>query len=536
MTVRELGEAPPKPGVNGPWAGRRPVLRAFTTSAVTVVALIVLGAAIRILVARQSLFADELSTYWIVATHGLGGVLALLNGTYPGISHAEITPPLFFVLSWFSSQLGHAPILLRMPSLVAGILTIPVVYRLGVRTVGRPAATLGTALTTLSPFMIYYSAEARSYGVMMLLTAASTVSMLKALETRRARWWAAYGACSCGAFYAHYTSVFYLIGQFVWLLWACREAWLPATTANCGAVVGLLPWAHGLINDLRSPTANILSFLSPFTPSTVVHSLAHWAIGFPYVEAGGVTALPGRPALVLLAVAALLALAGAARRFEWDRSLGLDRRVVLVVGLALSVPFGEALVSTFSTQLFGVRNLAASWPALALAAAWMGMASGPRLRYSVAALSIGAFALGAFKMLTVHYARPDFRDAAAFLERRVPPGAIVIDTTASLSPGPLSGLDVALPAGRFRVVRAGSRTEHTHPFGLADPVTSLQQGVSRAVAQSRGGRMFVVAFASQSAPVIQILSRRYSLVRSRLYPEFVPLEVDIFAPRGSRGR
>src|ERR1700704_4557284 len=64
----------------------------------TVAALSVVGIVLRLLVAPQSLFGDELSTYWIVATHDLHGTLSLLYST-ASIHHAEITPPLTFVLS-----------------------------------------------------------------------------------------------------------------------------------------------------------------------------------------------------------------------------------------------------------------------------------------------------------------------------------------------------------------------------------------------------------------------------------------------------
>ena len=66
-------------------------------------------------------------------------MLSLLYGTGK-IAHAEITPPLSFLLVWLRTRLGHSPELLRLPSLIAGTATIPIVYLVGVRTVGRMAA------------------------------------------------------------------------------------------------------------------------------------------------------------------------------------------------------------------------------------------------------------------------------------------------------------------------------------------------------------------------------------------------------------
>ena len=294
------------------------------------------------IVADQSLFADELSTYWISATHSLGGVISLMYGT-DKIPHAEITPPLYFVASWFTTQFGHSPELLRLPSLVAGALTLPVVYLLGLRTVGRPAALLATAVTALSPFMIYYSAEARSYSVMMFFVATSTLAMLLAVDTRRTRWWVLYAVCSCAAIYTHYTCGFVLLVQFVWLVWAHPDLRRAVVLANLGVIVGLLPWATGLINDFHSPTTQILSALSPFTFDYMRLSFEHWALGFPYVNAGGLGALPGTVAMVLLGLAAVVAVIGAATQLDGLRAwIGrLDRRILLIFALALAAPVGE---------------------------------------------------------------------------------------------------------------------------------------------------------------------------------------------------
>src|SRR5437763_12995814 len=176
---------------DGRGAAERPVARRPTAAALTVAALTVAGAVVRVIVAHQSVFADELSTYWISATHSLGGVLSLLYST-GRIHHAEITPPLSFLASWLTTRIGKSPELLRLPALLAGTATIPLIYTLGVRTVGRRAAPLASALTALSPFMIYYSAEARAYGLLMFLLAGSTLSMLLAIDSGRRRWWVLY--------------------------------------------------------------------------------------------------------------------------------------------------------------------------------------------------------------------------------------------------------------------------------------------------------------------------------------------------------
>ena len=326
--------------------------------ALIVAGLTAVGIAVRVVVVQDSLFADELSTYWIVSTNGLGGVISTVH------TNAEITPPLYFVLAWLTTRLDVTAELLRAPSFVAGIAAIPLTYVLGLRTVGRRAALVATAITALAPFAIFYSTEARGYELMVVLVMASTLAMLTAVDGGRARWWIAYAACSCAAVYTHYTAVFALGAQLMWLLWAHPEARRPALLANLAAVAAFAPWFSGLSADINSPTTKILGELEPFTFHTVRVVLGHWLIGYP-LALSTLSDLPGNLALALLVLGVALAAFGLAptrlrRRPLRDR---LRTRLTLIVLLLLSAPVGEAAFSLFGTDVFGTRNLAVSWPA-----------------------------------------------------------------------------------------------------------------------------------------------------------------------------
>ena len=229
------------------------------------------------LTATQPLFGDELSTHWVVSAHGFFEVVSVVHADW------EITPPLYFLLAWLTTIPDVSAELLRLPSLVAGIAVIPLVYLLGTRTVGRPAALVASALTALSPFMIFYSAEARSYQLMIVL--------LAALDDRaaggRARRASALVDRIRRLFVRGHVRALHrglrLAAQFLWVLWAVPRARKAALLANFGALVAYLPWLSGIRNDLSSPTTEILSALSPFTFRAVRMSLQHWSIGHPFV-------------------------------------------------------------------------------------------------------------------------------------------------------------------------------------------------------------------------------------------------------------
>lgn len=520
--VRPITTSPTTEAISSTWR----------LSALVVTVLTAAGAFIRVQVADQSLFADELSTYWIVTGRGLGSVLSTVY------SHAEISPPAFFVASWLTTQLGDGPEFVRLPSLIAGIATIPLIYLLGLRLVDRATGTVAAALTTFSPFMIYYSADARGYALMMFLVALSTFTMLNAADSRRVHWWVAYAIATCAVVYTHYTGVFVLGAQLSWLLWAHPTARRTALWANLAAVVGFLPWMPGVVQDFRSWTLPILFGLQPFTLHSVGLSLEHWTIGYPYAIDRGAIDLPGPYALGLLAVALLLALTGLGRELVRRRQVARPRqlpsRMVLVVLLAISVPVGAAICSSVGVQLFSVRGLAASWPGFALVLATLLCAAGPRLGYVAAALAVTAFALGGHKLLTEPYQRPDYRTAADFIDRQARPGDVVLDHTAVLSPGPLSGVDVAFRR-THRVFRAGAPQERDHPFGLQDPRVPLEQAVSGAIAAADGGRIFMVSHGPLPETLGQDSTRTtYRLVDAASYAGFVPVFVGAYAPHPLR--
>ena len=514
--------------VRSPAIADRVTARPGVWATLAVAAVTLAGAALRVAVAHQSLFADELSTYWIVSTRGLRGVLSTVH------SNAEITPPLSFVLGWLATRIDLTPEMLRLPSLVAGIATIPILYRLGVRTVGRAAGAVGASLTALAPFMIYYSAEARGYALVMAFVALATLTMLIAVDSGHARWWVAYAASSGAAIYTHYTCVFVLGVGLLWLLWAHPEARRPALLANLAVLVAYIPWFSGFRNDLNSPTTDILSALQPFDALHVRLSIEHWSVGYPYSSIAPLRDLPGRPALVLLGLALAVAVGGLVVRWQrdrWSRRALRDRRLLLIVALALATPVGEALFSAFgSTTLFSTRNLASSWPAFALSLATLLVSAGPRLGLVVVSLAIASSAIGALKMLEGRFQRPDYAAAGAYIDRSAAAGDAVIDESGVLSPGPLTHLDPVLHRP-LPVFRANAPQEHEHPFTVFDPVVSPAAASRRAV--TAGGRhVFLVSDVAGARALGRLPG--YRAVATRTYPGVLRVVVRTYTRGSSR--
>lgn len=458
-----------------------------------VVALTIIGSVLRVVNARQDLFADELATYWIVSAHDFEGVLRTVSST------AEITPPLSFVLSWLTSRAGETAFLVRLPALVAGIATVPLVYALGVRTVGRRAALLATGLTALSPFMVLYSAEARGYGVLMALLVLSTLALVLAVERGGVGWWALHGACVCLAMYTHYTSIFVLAGQALWCWWRHPSARRALALATGGAVVGFLPWLPSLRGDLDSPTTQILSSFSPLSVDMVRTTLGHWAVGYPYTfPTTSLNALPGRVSLLVLAVSVAIGARGLLARRPTS---GRGPAVGLAVLLALATPVGTFVQSVASTNVFSVRSLAASWPYLALAMAVVLTGAAARWRVIAGGGAVAAFSVAALTMFGDEFERPQYGPVARFADEH--DAAVVIDGVA-FSPGPLTNLNVEGTRPDAPLLRLTVPDQLDRPFAIGDPLPDRAEVFERAGTRADGGPI-VVASAGVLPPEMEEL-------------------------------
>ncbi len=510
--------------------------------AVLVAGLTAAGLVFRLSDFSQGLFADELSTAWVLGGRSLGQVLTVVH------SNDEITPPLFFVLAWLSSKLGSNPDLIRLPSLIAGTASIPLVYLVGARTVGRAAGAVAAAVFALSPFMIYYSTEARSYALMIALVLCAILALLAALE-RDGLWaWVAFAVAAAAAMYSHYTAAFPLAAMGVWALVFHPGRRRNVLIAGVGAAILFAPWIGGYLADARSPTTQILSALSPFTFAWVRQSIENWAIGFPYVQQASI---PGTTAALIALFGVVVGVAGLAGRLlaDWRRRRppllawvrGVPAGWALIVMLAIATPLGEAIYSALGPNLLGARNLNASWPGLALAIGAVLTAPGGVVSVVAIALTLAGFGIGTARTLQDRWARPDFQAAADYINSHAGPGDVVVDDSA-LTPVPLTGLDVYLHPGHPEV-RLGLPEETDRPFAILDPVPRLGDQVREATAAARGHRMFVVSartpnlvqpirygFEGLGKKLRADLPAGYRIRRIRSYPGLMPLEMDVVYP------
>jgi 4-amino-4-deoxy-L-arabinose transferase-like glycosyltransferase len=159
--------------------------------------------------------------------------------------HTENTPPLWYAIAWADARaLGTGELALRLPSALAGVATVPLAWAIGRElTARRSTAIAMAAFVAVNPLLIWYSQEARAYGLFTALAALAMLCFLRALHHPTRGRMAAFALAGSLALLSHYFAVFLLIPMVLWLLWerTSRRAALPALAALALVGVALIP-------------------------------------------------------------------------------------------------------------------------------------------------------------------------------------------------------------------------------------------------------------------------------------------------------
>ena len=309
-----------------------------------VASLTVIAGALRFAgLGTQSLWFDEALTAIVLDSS--------LVDTFETLRDREATPPLYYAVAWLWTRvLGEGDVALRSLSALLGTATVPAVYVAGMRLASRRTGIVAAALVAASPYLIWYSQEARSYALAMFLAALSLVFLAGAAE-RRGRDLVLWAVTVSLLLATHYFSAILIAAEAIWLL---RRRGLERPVLGAFAV----PLAAGLL----------------LAPLALAQERADWIadLGFqgrldetPRFFVGGFGGAPGSGlglAAGLLVAAGLVLLLWRARDQERDGGL-------LALGL-VAIAFAASLVlAAVGLDYVYHRNFLVLWIPLAVAVA-----------------------------------------------------------------------------------------------------------------------------------------------------------------------
>lgn len=253
-------------------------------------------------------------------------------------------------LHFWLGLVGLDPFTARFFSLFFGVLVVAMLYLLGKELASPATGVIASLLGCFSPFLVYYSQEARVYALWLFLSLLSVYLLLRALRSpERLRWWLTYAAATTLALYTHYFSVFLLPwGAIALLREAVRSGRWKMLLWGAGAQLAALLLCVPLIGFAQTSVVDRYGFWrTRLPPFQVVADLWY------NLTTGG--NLPWDQALPALAIFALLAIVGLVRfRPRWNGVL---------VALYFLIPLLGMLALSAWRELYVARYLAVTVPA-----------------------------------------------------------------------------------------------------------------------------------------------------------------------------
>ena len=123
----------------------------------------------------------------------------------------ERMPPLYFLLLVPFYLLSQSEWTLRLLSVIAGILSIPLMYCLGTKIFNKSVGLVGALLLAFSPFHLYYSQELRPYSLFLLFSLLAFYISYLALEEDKVTYYLGMIAIFVLGIYTHLYMIFPLI-------------------------------------------------------------------------------------------------------------------------------------------------------------------------------------------------------------------------------------------------------------------------------------------------------------------------------------
>jgi len=357
----------------------------------------------------QSLWRDEVD------------VIRLANLPLPQLARSLVQAghngPFYYLLmqSWLRLA-GDSEFGLRYLALCCGVLAVPLAYWVGRRLMSRRAAALGAAFVAVSPYLVWYSQDAKMYALLTALTLLATGCQLEALATGRLRWWAGFVVAASLSLYVHILAALMIpVYAGAWLLArpsSRRARWAGAVALGLLTLpyLPLALWQWPLVMN-RYETGH------PFYPLNQVLSLLF------NLQARGM-ALAGGWAVVAAFVFAMLGgllspLAGGSRRHNPSRWRFLPGRVSprFFLPLWLFLPVVLVYLASLRAPVFEPRYLIFVAPAFYLLTG-LGVVALARLSWTAAGLALAvalSFSLLGMWIQATTPIKSDFRAAAGYV-------------------------------------------------------------------------------------------------------------------------
>jgi mannosyltransferase len=164
----------------------------------------------------NSLWLDEASTLNFATIDGTGGSF-LDIWTYA--LQFDPNPPIFVWMEYIIITIaGISEITLRFLPALFGAITVPIMYFVGKEFIDENGGIITATAFALSPFLILYSQEARSYSTLLFFIALATLFYLKSIKSENLKYWIIFALIGSFAIWIHFYAIIFLGALIIYTL------------------------------------------------------------------------------------------------------------------------------------------------------------------------------------------------------------------------------------------------------------------------------------------------------------------------------
>jgi len=160
--------------------------------------IVILGSAMRIYgLSYKSMWGDEiLSVIWY------------RGKSIPEIARVsalrDVHPPLYYIILHFFLYFGDSEFVARLPSVIFGVLSIWLIYKVGRSFFGEREGLISAFLLSISTMHIHFSQEARMYTLYMFLSLLSLFLFYEAIKENDIKLWIGFVVSTILGLYTHF--------------------------------------------------------------------------------------------------------------------------------------------------------------------------------------------------------------------------------------------------------------------------------------------------------------------------------------------
>lgn len=328
--------------------------------------------------------------------------------------------PVYYLLlrGWMELGLGNSEFILRLPAVLFGVTGVWVLYALGHRVVGSPAALLASVFMAISVLQINHSQEVRMYSLVALTSLVTTYYLMLWRDSGRPRYAIAYVLSALILLLTFPLTVLVLAAHGLYMLLYVK-AYRPRSLFFLGSqLVVAAVWLPWLLNNMHMSKSFSEGYIASLDKPTLFSTIGFLGDFFLWKCTN--------PARICVAGAfgfslgvILVALYGLKGFHRSDADVSL-------IWLWLVIPVAGTIVLCYKvTNVWMVRYLIAASPAFYLLVS-RGILS-LRNRYVIAVVLLAVIGLTSVR-LGFYYtkpSRPQWRQGVEYVQTHEQPGDVI---------------------------------------------------------------------------------------------------------------